>query len=187
MRVLLLWGAWITAGLSAGCTPGSPPARDTVAVRIGGDTALSPPPLATRAPETRDTAIGLRSEYSGRSVEVSITTPDQRTVTDSIGAGPAVLPSERPDTNPELGFCDCPDGQLFATHVPPGTAWLQVRGIDDGEVTLSLEASSHRSNRTGFWRGAHAVLKKGEIRRWRIQVPSSAHPESLTVTPAEGP
>ena len=181
MRGTSAGGAAIAALVSFACLSGSPAGKDSVVGRLGGDTALSPPPLGVRRPEQQDTALWLRSEYSGRAVELAITTPDERTVSDSIPAGPTVVTPERPDTNPLEGSCDCPEGQLYAMHVPPGIAWLQVRGIADGEVTFSLQASSSRSNRTGFWRGAHAVLKKGEIRRWRVQVPSSAHPESLSV------
>lgn len=174
-------GAVVVAIICMACNRGSPRAPDTLAVRAGGDTALAPPPVDARPPEVRDTALWLHSEFSGHGVEVSISTPDDRTIINTTPMGHQSPAPERPDTNPLEGRCDCPQGQLFAMKVPPGLATLQVRGIEDGEVTLSLEANSSRSNRTGFWRGAHAVLKKGEVRRWMIQVPTPAHPESLSV------
>jgi hypothetical protein len=170
-----------------GCTRGSPRSADTNAVRTGGDTALAPPPLGAHPPETRDTALWLHSEFSGHGVELSITTPDDRTIFTTTPLGQLTPAPVRPDTNPLEGRCDCPQGQLFAMHVPPGIATLQARGIEDGEITVNLEANSDRSNRTGYWQGAHATLKKGEIRRWSVRVPTSAHPESLTVTPSGEP
>ena len=187
MTHLIGRGALVAAITCVACTRGSLKSADTVAARTGGDTALAPPPLGTRAPETRDTGLWLHSEFSGHGVEVSITTSDNRTILNTTPRDQQAPAPERPDTNPLEGRCDCPQGQLFAMHIPPGTATLQAMAVEDGEITLNLEANSTRSNRTGYWQGAHATLKKGEVRRWSIQVPTSAHPESLTVTPSVEP
>lgn len=169
-----------------GCTHAPPLARDTTAGKIGGDTALGSPPLTTHPPVTPDTSLYLTVEFDGRGTEISITTSDQHTVVDSaLSLGPTMSAPARSDTEP-VGSCDCPEGRLEVSHVPPGIAWLQVRALEDGEITIvGLASGSRRTVHSGMWRGPYVVLKKGEIRRWRIQVPTSAHPESLAVT-AEG-
>lgn len=188
MTVLRWWRAELAIVLAVGCAHAPPPARDSAEVRIGGDTALAPSPVATHAPAEPDTGIWLKVEFDGHGTELSITTGDHRTFVDSTPLGPpAPAAPERPDTNSSEGECDCGEDDLTAPVVPPGVAWLQVRGIDDGEVGMILWASSSRSVNAGSWRSPLIVLKKGEIRRWRLQVPTSAHPESLTVTPAEEP
>lgn len=188
MSALRWWGAGLAAGLAAGCTHAPPPAQGGTAVKVGGDTALAPPPLATHAPEPPDTGLWLKAEFDGNGAEISITTGDHRTFVDSTPLGPpAPSVPEREDTNPLHGQCDCGEDALEAPVVPPGIAWLQLRGINDGEAGFILWANSSRSIHSGSWRSPAITLKKGEIRRWRIQVPTSAHPESLSVTPAEQP
>lgn len=189
MTRLRCLGTGLVAGLLVGCSHSPPPVRDTTAAEIGGDTALAPPPLTTHPPVSPDTGLYLIVEFDGRGTEISIVTPDQRTVVDSaLSLGPATPAPEQPDTNSEVGYCDCPEGRLEVTRVPPGIAWLQVRAIEDGEITIvGLQAASRRTVHSKMWRGPYVVLRKGEIRRWRLQVPTSAHPESLTVVPEGSP